>query len=90
MNKDFQETMKFKLEKESSDTPREIFQKVFQALKEKGYDPINQLVGYFISGDPTYITSYRNARALIRRFERDELLEELVRFYMGNNVGEDK
>ena len=85
MNKDFEETMKFKLEKEPSDTPKEIFRKVFQALKEKGYDPINQLVGYFISGDPTYITSHQNARALIRRLERDELLEELVRFYMENN-----
>jgi uncharacterized protein (UPF0297 family) len=85
MNKDFHETMKFKLEKEHSDTPKDIFAKVFQALKEKGYDPINQLVGYFISGDPTYITSHQNARALIRRLERDELLEELVRFYMENN-----
>ena len=52
---------------------------------EKGYDSINQLVGYFISGDPTYITSHQNARVLIRRLERDELLEELVRFYIENN-----
>jgi len=85
MNSDFQETMKFKMEKEPSDTPRDIFLKVFQALKEKGYDPINQIVGYFISGDPTYITSHQNARVLIRRLERDELLEELVRFYMKHN-----
>ncbi len=85
MKKDFQETMKFSLEKEPSITPREIFEKVYQALKEKGYDPINQLVGYFISGDPTYITSHHNARALIRRLERDELLEELVRFYLENS-----
>lgn len=86
MSRDFQETMKFKLEKESRDTPKDIFLMVFQALKEKGYDPINQLVGYFISGDPTYITSHQNARALIRRFERDELLEELVSFYMEKNT----
>jgi uncharacterized protein (UPF0297 family) len=86
MSRDFQETMKFKLEKESRDTPKDIFLMVFQALKEKGYDPINQLVGYFISGDPTYITSHQNARALIRRLERDELLEELVRFYMEKNT----
>lgn len=85
MKKDFQETMKFSLEKEPSITPKEIFERVFQALKEKGYDSINQLVGYFISGDPTYITSHQNARVLIRRLERDELLEELVRFYIENN-----
>ena len=85
MKKDFQETMRFRLEKEPSITPKEIFEKVFQALKEKGYDPINQFVGYFISGDPTYITSHQNARALIRRLERDELLEELVRFYLENS-----
>ena len=85
MNSDFQETMKFKLEKGPSDTPRDIFLKVFQALKEKGYNPINQIVGYFISGDPTYITSHQNARVLIRRLEMDELLEELVRFYMKHN-----
>ena len=52
------------------------------AMKEKGYDPINQIVGYLISGDPTYITSFNNARYLIRMLERDELLEELVRFYV--------
>ncbi len=85
MKKDFQQTMRFRLEKEPSITPKEIFEKVFQALKEKGYDPINQFVGYFISGDPTYITSHQNARALIRRLERDELLEELVRFYLENS-----
>ena len=55
---------------------------VYQALKDKGHDPIMQLVGYLISGDPTYITSYNNARALIRRLERDELLEEFIRFYV--------
>lgn len=77
--------MMFKMEKEPKDTPKEILLKVFEALKEKGYDPINQLVGYFISGDPTYITSYQNARAIIRRLERDELLEELIRFYIENN-----
>ena len=54
-------------------------------MEEKGYDPINQIVGYLISGDPTYITSYNNARYLIRRLERDELLEELVRFYVEEN-----
>ncbi|HCS75121.1 MAG TPA: IreB family regulatory phosphoprotein [Clostridiales bacterium] len=85
MNRKFDETMKFNLAKETSNTPGEIFTEVFQALKEKGYDPINQMVGYLISGDPTYITSHKNARVLIRRLERDELLEELVHSYMENN-----
>ena len=63
-------------------SPEQIIREVYQALKAKGHDPIMQLVGYIISGDPTYITSYNNARALIRRLERDELLEEFVRFYV--------
>lgn len=62
-------------------TPREVLMTVYGAMKEKGYDPVNQIVGYLLSGDPTYITSYKNARYLILRVERDELLEELVRFY---------
>lgn len=85
MKKNLQETMMFKMEKGPKDTPRDILLNVFNALKEKGYDPVNQLVGYFISGDPTYITSHQNARAIIRRLERDELLEELIRFYIENN-----
>lgn len=59
-----------------------ILVSVFNALKEKGYDPITQIVGYIMSGDPSYITGYNNARALIRKLERDELLEELVRHYV--------
>ncbi len=55
---------------------------VYEAMQEKGYDPVNQIVGYLLSGDPTYITSYNNARYLISRMERDELLEELVRSYL--------
>jgi uncharacterized protein (UPF0297 family) len=55
---------------------------VYEAMREKGYDPVNQIVGYLLSGDPTYITSYNNARYLISRIERDELLEELVRAYV--------
>ena len=58
---------------------------IYNALCEKGYDPVNQIVGYLISGDPTYITSYNNARYLIRMLERDELLEELVKFYISNH-----
>lgn len=58
---------------------------VYSALKEKGYNPINQMVGYLLSGDPAYITNYNNARNLIRKLERDELLEELVRNYLEMN-----
>lgn len=61
---------------------RAIILTVYQALKEKGYNPISQMVGYILSGDPTYITSHNGARALIRKIERDELLEELVRAYV--------
>ena len=63
-------------------TPREVLMTVYAAMKEKGYDPVNQIVGYLLSGDPTYITSYKNARYMILRIERDELLEELVRSYV--------
>ena len=75
MNDDLQKTMMFSMDKEHSETPKEILLKVYEALREKGYDPVHQIVGYLISGDPTYITSHQNARALIRRVERDELLE---------------
>jgi len=76
------DTMKFKLGQDMSMDAHSVLMSVYAALKEKGYDPINQIVGYIISGDPTYITSHNNARYLIRRLERDELLEELVRFYV--------
>lgn len=62
--------------------PGDVLRKVYAALKEKGYSPIDQIVGYLLSGDPTYITSHNGARNLIRRLERDELLEELVRAYL--------
>ncbi len=56
---------------------------VYEALKEKGYNPINQIVGYLISGDPAYIPRHKNARAMIRKMERDEIIEELVKHYLG-------
>lgn len=62
-----------------------ILREVCLALKEKGYDPLDQIVGYLLSGDPTYITNYRNARVLIKRLERDEILEELVASYLEKN-----
>ena len=67
---------------ETSLEAEDILMKVYDALATKGYDPITQIVGYILSGDPTYITSYQQARTLIRRLERDELLEELVRNYI--------
>ena len=65
---------------------KEILVTVFDALRDKGYNPINQIVGYILSGDPTYITSHMNARGIITKLERDELLEEIVWCYLGDDV----
>ena len=70
------------LEKSVNNEAREIIMQVHAALKEKGYNPVNQIVGYILSGDPTYITSHMNARSLVAKLERDELLEEIVTFYV--------
>ena len=80
---DFDKTMKFNVEKDSSLETKDIMKKVYEALVEKGYNPINQIVGYILSGDPTYITSHNDARNLIRKVERDELLEKMVKSYIG-------
>ena len=77
------ETVSFKVEKDKSVKAREILKEVYDALAEKGYNPINQIVGYILSGDPTYITSYNDARNKIRLIERDELLEKMVKNYIG-------
>ena len=82
MNDKLGETRMFSVPAETPDSAQEIIHYVYQALKAKGHDPIMQIVGYIISGDPTYITSFNNARALIKRVERDEILEEFVRFYV--------
>lgn len=82
MENNLNETMKFQVPKENEKSPREIILAVFEALEEKGYDPINQMIGYILSGDPTYITSYKNARSLICEIERDELLEEILNEYL--------
>ncbi len=74
-----------RVEKEPENEAKKILIAVSTALKEKGYNPVNQIVGYILSGDPTYITSYMNARVMIRKLERDELLEELVKDYMERN-----
>ena len=75
--------MTFKIRDETRSPAREVLDTVYEALKEKGYNPISQLVGYLLSGDPAYITSHRNARNLIRSFERDILLETLIKSYLG-------
>ena len=77
------DTMKYSRREENTEI-KDILVQVFNALHEKGYDPVNQIVGYILSGDPTYITGYNNARNLIRRVDRDELLEELVKSYIEN------
>lgn len=76
-------TMKFDVKAEGVETsPNEVILTVFDALQEKGYNPINQIVGYLLSGDPAYIPRHNNARSLIRKRERDELIEELVKAYL--------
>lgn len=76
-------TMNFKVERDKNVKTKETLKEVYEALMEKGYNPINQIVGYILSGDPTYITSHKNARNLIRTIERDELLEKMVKNYIG-------
>ncbi len=78
-------TQYFKVEKEPELKVSEILTIVYHALTEKGYNPVNQIVGYIMSGDPTYITSYKNARSLIMKVERDELVEEVLTAYIRNN-----
>ncbi len=71
--------------RDSRSTARDIMQHVYRALQAKGYDPITQITGFILTGDPTYITSFDNARSMICRLERDEILEELVSFYLQQN-----
>lgn len=79
-------TMKFNFrDDEQPVNVREVLKSVFAALEEKGYNPINQIVGYLLSGDPAYIPRHNNARTLIRKIERDELIEELVKSYLHDN-----
>ncbi len=77
-----QQTIKFTVPDDDKEKMREILHCVFDALSEKGYNPINQIVGYLLSEDPTYITNYNNARSMICKIDRDELLQELVRCYL--------
>lgn len=79
-------TQYFKTVKEPTPQVKDVLSVVFGALQEKGYNPVNQIVGYIMSGDPTYITSHNNARSMIMKVERDELVEELLKAYMKNEA----
>ncbi|MGI6632161.1 MAG: IreB family regulatory phosphoprotein [Bacillota bacterium] len=79
---EFDETRFFKVKPDRDEETREIIFKVYTALKEKGHNPVSQIAGYLLSGDPTYITSHNNARSLVRKVERDEILEELIKAYV--------
>ena len=81
-------TRYFKIQSDQEIRVSEVLQLVYQAMTEKGYDPVNQIVGYIMSGDPTYITSHKGARSLIMKVERDELVEELLRVYVEKTVKE--
>ena len=82
---DKNQTQFFKVEKEPEIRVRDVLEVVYSSLSEKGYNPLNQIVGYIMSGDPTYITSHNNARSLIMKVERDELVEELLDDYIRQN-----
>ena len=84
--RDTNDTQFFKVIPEFRREVSEILELVDEALKEKGYDPVNQIVGYVMSGDPTYITSYNSARSLIMKVERDEILEELLKVYIDTKL----
>ena len=80
------DTQFFKVVPEFRREVSEILELVYDALKQKGYDPVNQIVGYIMSGDPTYITSFNSARSLIMKVERDEILEELLKVYIDTKL----
>ena len=80
-----EQTMEFSVQHDKEAELKKTLTIIYDALKEKGYNPINQIVGYIMSGDPTYITSHKNARSLIMKVERDELVEALLKSYIKNN-----
>ena len=86
--KKLENTQYFKIQSDQELKVGDVLQLVYQAMTEKGYDPVNQIVGYIMSGDPTYITSHKGARSLIMKVDRDELVEELLRVYVDKTVKE--
>ena len=83
-------TQYFKVKTEPEVQVKEVLDVVYTAMEEKGYNPVNQIVGYIMSGDPTYITSYKGARSMIMKVERDELVEELLKEYIKNRSWENR
>ena len=81
---DLSNTQYFRVKSEPEIQVKEVLNVVYNAMEEKGYNPVNQIVGYIMSGDPTYITSYKSARSMIMKVERDELVEELLKEYIHN------
>lgn len=86
--KDLDSTQYFKVKQDEESATKKILAVVYEALSTKGYDPVNQIVGYIMSGDPTYITSHKGARSMIMKVERDELVEELLTEYIKNRSWE--
>lgn len=84
---DLGNTQYFKVKTGPEINVKDVLDIVYNAMAEKGYNPVNQIVGYIMSGDPTYITSYKSARSMIMKVERDELVEELLRAYIKNKIG---
>lgn len=82
MEKDLDYTMKFESISEDKMNVSQAIDVVYEALVEKGYNPINQIIGYLLSGDSSYVTSHKNARTIIKKFERDEILEEVITYYL--------
>ena len=85
MERDLQHTQFFKVEVDNENGAQKVLEVIYEALVERGYNPVNQIVGYIMSGDPTYITSHKGARSLIMKVERDELVEELLKNYIRSN-----
>ena len=88
MDNNMNNTQYFTVQKEPALQVKDVLEIVFRALSEKGYNPVNQIVGYIMSGDPTYITSHNDARSLMMKGDRDELVEEILRAYIKNNAWE--
>ncbi len=87
-NNDFGNTQFFRVSAEAEVSVKEVLNYVYNAMTEKGYNPVNQIVGYIMSGDPTYITNYKGARSMIMKAERDEIVEELLKEYIRNRAWE--